>query len=294
MRLVNFVAENNKGLGFQAEDGNIFPLDGVLPEQVRNMQDLVEWTAMDFQKLANLFSKAEKQSEKISPDSVKLLSPFDQTRHDIICVGLNYKEHVNETNRAFKTDYEMPEAPVYFSKRVSYPVGHNGVIENYEGLTEKLDYEAELGVIIGKSGRNISEKTALDHVFGYTVINDVSARDLQQLHTQWYRGKSLDSFVVIGPSIVTADELGDPHTLDISCKVNGEERQKSCTDMLIFNIDVLIANFSNGITLHAGDIIASGTPSGVGMGLTPPQFLKSGDTVECKVSRIGSLKVSVR
>lgn len=294
MRFVNFVGRNKKGLGLQLEDGKVLPLEGMLPEKILTMQDLIEWCDMDFDWAKNFISHFEKLEDKVlAPESVVLLSPFEQTRHDIICVGLNYKEHVNETNRAFNTDYKLPKAPVYFSKRVSDPVGHQGVIERHADLTQQLDYEAELGVIIGKTGRDITKDNALNYVFGYTIINDVSARDLQQLHSQWYRGKSLDSFVVAGPCVVTSDELINPHSLDISCRVNGELRQHSNTDMLIFNIDDLIVNLSSGMTLHAGDIIATGTPSGVGMGMTPPQFLQSGDCVECEVQNIGKLKVSV-
>lgn len=294
MRFLNYATENGACLGLQTKDGGILPLRSVLPAEVGTMQDLINHYGTDFDRLADLAARAEKMVDTpLSPDSVTLLPPFEETRHDVICVGLNYKEHVNETNRAFSTDYELPKAPIYFSKRVSAPKGHNGVIERHASLTEKLDYEAELGVIIGREGRDIAHDDALGHVFGYTIINDVSARDLQQLHAQWYRGKSLDTFVAMGPCVVTADELTDPHALDISCIVNGELRQQSRTDMLIFNINELIASLSSGMTLHAGDIIASGTPSGVGMGLNPPKFLQTGDTIECRVQGIGSLTVRV-
>ncbi|WFS62325.1 fumarylacetoacetate hydrolase family protein [Pseudodesulfovibrio thermohalotolerans] len=294
MRFVTYSHATGSGLGLQLKDGDILPLDSVLPAGVLTMQDLVAHYGTGFDQLASLAARAEEEMGEILPaKAVTLLSPFEETRHDIICVGLNYREHVDETNRAFKTDYEQPTAPVYFSKRVFNPIGHEGVVERHEGLTEKLDYEAELGVIIGKEGRDIPSEDALDHVFGYTIINDISARDLQQLHTQWYRGKSLDAFVAMGPCVVTADELPNPHDRGISCTVNGEMRQLSRTSLLIFSINELIANFSRGTTLQVGDIIASGTPSGVGMGLTPPRFLQSGDTVVCAVQGIGELAVQV-
>ena len=168
------------------------------------------------------------------------------------------------------------------------------MIPRYEGLVERLDYEAELAVIIGKTAKNVKAEEAGEYIFGYTVLNDVSARDLQTGHKQWYFGKSLDGFTPLGPCILTADETAFPPALDISCAVNGEERQRSNTALLIHSIAGVIEELSAGMTLLPGTIIATGTPAGVGMGFDPPKFLKSGDVVECTIQNIGTLKSTVR
>ncbi len=178
---------------------------------------------------------------------------------------------------------------MYFSKRVGEAVPHGGVIPSHSGLVDSLDYEVELGVIIGKDAKNVSPDDAFDYVFGYTIVNDVSARNLQTRHKQWYFGKSLDGFFPMGPWIVTADEFEKPPVLGIRSRVNGELRQDSSTGLLIFGISHVVSELSQGMTLKAGTIIAMGTPAGVGMGFVPPKFLKPGDTVECEIDGIGVL-----
>lgn len=228
-------------------------------------------------------------------EEVRLLAPIPRPRQDVICLGMNYRDHEKEAAKydadAFTKD---KPAAVYFSKRVSRAGDPDGVIPRYEGLVERLDYEAELAVIIGKTARNVKAENAGDYVFGYTVLNDVSARDLQTGHKQWYFGKSLDGFTPLGPCILTADETAFPPALDISCAVNGEERQRSNTALLIHSIAGVIEELSAGMTLLPGTIIATGTPAGVGMGFDPPKFLKSGDVVECTIQNIGTLKSTVR
>ena len=228
-------------------------------------------------------------------EDVTLLAPIPRPRQDVICLGMNYRDHEKEAAKydaeAFKK--EKPAA-VYFSKRVSQAGDPDGDIPRYEGLVERLDYEAELAVIIGKTARNVKAENAGDYIFGYTVLNDVSARDLQTGHKQWYFGKGLDGFTPMGPCILTADETAFPPALDISCAVNGEERQRSNTALLIHGIPEIIEELSAGMTLLPGTIIATGTPAGVGMGFDPPKFLKSGDVVECTIQNIGTLKGTVR
>ena len=228
-------------------------------------------------------------------EDVTLLAPIPRPRQDVICLGMNYRDHEKEAAKydaeAFKK--EKPAA-VYFSKRVSRAGDPDGDIPRYEGLVERLDYEAELAVIIGKTARNVKAENAGDYVFGYTVLNDVSARDLQTGHKQWYFGKGLDGFAPMGPCILTADETAFPPALDISCTVNGEERQRSNTALLIHSIGEVVEELSAGMTLLPGTIIATGTPAGVGMGFDPPRFLKSGDVVECAVRGIGTLRSTVR
>jgi 2-keto-4-pentenoate hydratase/2-oxohepta-3-ene-1,7-dioic acid hydratase in catechol pathway len=223
---------------------------------------------------------------------VELLAPIPLPRRNIFCVGRNYVEHAKEfANSGYDATASataQPEYPVVFTKAPSTVIGTGADIDPHSGVTSELDYEAELGVIIGKGGRGISKADALDHVWGYTIINDVTARDLQKDHKQWFLGKSLDTHAPMGPWAVTRDEVGDG-PLDLLCTVNGETRQKATTADLIFDIPTIIETISAGITLQPGDIIATGTPVGVGIGFTPPRFLTTGDVVGISISKLGTL-----
>ena len=232
--------------------------------------------------------------EEIPLSEVTLLAPIPRPRQDVICLGINYKAHAQEAERYSEAFLKEKPIPIYFSKRVSEAVAPEGFIESHPGLVERLDYEAELALIIGKRAKDVPAEKAEEYIFGYTVLNDVSARVLQTSHKQWYFGKSLDGFTPIGPCIVTADEIPFPPKLKITATVNGELRQDSTTDLLITGIPEIIAELSSGMTLLPGTIIATGTPSGVGMGFDPPKFLKSGDVVECAVEGIGTLRNIVR
>jgi 2-keto-4-pentenoate hydratase/2-oxohepta-3-ene-1,7-dioic acid hydratase in catechol pathway len=230
-------------------------------------------------------------------DGARILAPITQPLRNIFCVGKNYHAHAAEFAKSgfdssAKEGEHAPEAPVIFTKPVSTIIGPGDKIPPHLEVTQQLDYEAELTVIIGKGGRGIKKADAFGHVFGYTIVNDVTARDLQKLHRQWFLGKALDGFCPMGPYIVTSDEIaGDD--LTIQCWVNGELRQNSHTSLLIFDIPTLIETISAGITLQAGDIIATGTPAGVGIGATPPKFLKPGDVVKMAVQGIGTLENTV-
>ena len=226
----------------------------------------------------------------VNPEEVKICAPVVYPRQDVVCLGINYDEHAREAGR-FSEEAFGGERPytIYFSKRASRLTGTGDPIPSYEGLVDSLDYEAELGVIIGKDALGVRAENAEDYIFGYTVINDVSARNLQTRHKQWYLGKSLDGFCPTGPCIVTADEIADVQNLDIRCFVNGEKRQDSNTRYMIQSVAETIEDLSAGMTLQAGTIIATGTPSGVGMGMTPPVFLKPGDEVVCEISGIGRI-----
>lgn len=226
---------------------------------------------------------------------IKLCAPIVHPRQDVICLGINYDAHAQEAGR-FSAEAFGGERPytIYFSKRVSQATGYGDVIPAYEGLVDSLDYEAELGVVLGKDVKNVSAEEALQAVFGYLVINDVSARNLQTRHKQWYRGKSLDGFTPMGPCLVTADEIEDVQNLDIRCYVNNELRQSSNTRYMIQTVAGAIAELSEGMTLQAGTIIATGTPAGVGMGMQPPAFLQSGDQVICEIEKIGRLINTVK
>lgn len=222
---------------------------------------------------------------------VQLLAPIVHPRQDVVCLGINYDAHAQEAGR-FSDEAFGGERPytIYFSKRVNRATATGEKVPAYAGLVDSLDYEVELGVILGKAAKSVSREAARDYVFGYTIINDISARNLQTRHKQWYLGKSLDGFTPMGPCIVTADEIGDEQSLDISCKVNGELRQSSNTKYMIQTVAGAISELSQGMTLEAGTIIATGTPAGVGMGMTPPTFLKHGDKIVCEIEKIGKLE----
>ena len=224
-----------------------------------------------------------------SPD-VRILSPIPHPRQDLICLGINYSDHAKEAESFDKEAFtkDRPE-PIFFSKRVTYSQGTQDVIPLHEDICDSLDYEAELAVVIGKDAYKVKAEEALDHIFGYTIVNDVSARNLQTKHKQWYFGKSLDGFTPMGPCIVSKDEFDGIPELDIKTYVNGELRQSSNTRNLITGIPEIIEVLSAGMTLSAGTVIATGTPSGVAMGMDPPVFLKDGDEVICEIEGIGRL-----
>ena len=243
-------------------------------------------------KLAQLAENRDTLSgAAVAVDEVQLLAPIVRPRQDVVCLGINYDAHAQEAGR-FSDEAFGGERPytIYFSKRVSRATATGEAVPAYEGLVDSLDYEAELGVILGRDAKGVTKENARDYVFGYTVINDISARNLQTRHKQWYLGKSLDGFTPMGPCIVTVDEIGDEQSLDISSRVNGELRQSSNTRYMIQTVAGAISELSQGMTLEAGTIIATGTPAGVGMGMTPPTFLKHGDKVVCAIEKIGRLE----
>ncbi|GII87534.1 gentisate 1,2-dioxygenase [Sphaerisporangium siamense] len=206
----------------------------------------------------------------------------------IVGVGLNYVEHVAESSRSLDTAKELPTRPVLFSKPATAVVGPGEPILHNAALTEQLDWECELAVVIGSTARGVKAGDALAHVFGYSITNDISARD-QRRSGQWFFSKGQDSYAPLGPWIVTADEIGDPQDLDVSLRVNGEVKQKSNTRHMLFSIADLIADITSGMTLEPGDVIATGSPSGVGAAQVPPQFLRPGDVVELEIENIGRL-----
>jgi 2-keto-4-pentenoate hydratase/2-oxohepta-3-ene-1,7-dioic acid hydratase in catechol pathway len=221
--------------------------------------------------------------------NVRLLAPIPKPRKNIFGIGLNYVDHVAESARTLDTSKELPKQPVVFSKPPTSVIGPGDAIEHNALMTQQLDWEVELAVIIGSNCRRVSEEDAMSKVFGYTVLNDISARDCRRAG-QWIFSKGQDTFCPMGPYIVTADEVPDPHALDLWLKVNGEIKQSSNTRHMLFKIEQLIADISSAITLEPGDIIATGTPSGVGAGMNPQQWLHPGDVVELGVESIGTLR----
>jgi 2-keto-4-pentenoate hydratase/2-oxohepta-3-ene-1,7-dioic acid hydratase in catechol pathway len=254
-----------------------------------NMNDLVARLTEEDRRIITEFLSAP-DVEGISYGEIVKCAPIPRPSQDVICLGENFRAHTKEaerySNRAFGGEKKLP---IYFSKRVGEAVADFGGIPAHADVTQKLDYESELAVIIGREAYNVAEEDAYDYIFGYTILNDISARDVQTGHRQWYLGKSLDGFTPIGPWIVTADEIPGRPCLQVKSYVNGELRQNGNTDDLIFDIPYCIAELSHGMKLLPGTIISMGTPAGVGMGFDPPRFLAVGDTVDCEIEGIGTL-----
>lgn len=226
----------------------------------------------------------------LSTGEVRLTSPIPRPRKNIVCLGLNYHDHWLET--AAKRGEPLPSVPVFFTKSPTAVIGPFDDIV-YPSATKELDYEVELAVVLGKRGKDIPKEHVFHYVAGYMIMNDVSARDLQRTHKQWFRSKSLDTFAPMGPCLTTKDELDDPHNLDMELRVNDEIRQKSNTRNLIFNIPDILATLSQDMTLEPGDIVATGTPAGVGLGMSPPQYLKVEDVIEMRIKGLGSIRNQV-
>ncbi len=261
------------------------------------MQSIIDSGPAGLEELTKLVDQAEagKHGDAIAPADAPFMAPIPEIRKNVLCVGRNYSEHIAEADRAQKQNVGMGEHPVFFTKPPTTITPPDGDVPIFPTVSTAVDYEVELAVIIGKPGINIAKEDAYDHVFGYSVMNDISARDIQRRHGgQNFKGKALDGSCPFGPTIVTADEIKNPHNLQISLTVNGELRQDGNTANMIFDIPTLIASLSEGMTLEPGDIIATGTPSGVGYAMEPPCFLKDGDVMVCNVAKVGTLRNTVR
>ena len=283
MKLVTYLHNGKEAVGVLSEDGT-----AVHPLPFPDMNALIEAPR------EQLLAAAEAAKGALPLAAVTLLAPIPRPRQDIICLGMNYRDHLTEAANYDSAFAKERPVTVYFSKRVSQAVAPEGFIESHPGLVERLDYENELAVIIGRTVKNVKAADAADYIFGYTILNDVSARLLQTSHKQFYFGKSLDGFTPMGPCITTADEIAFPPALTLTTQVNGELRQNSNTELLLNSIAEIIEELSSGMTLLPGTIIATGTPAGVGMGFNPPKFLKPGDVVECSIEGIGTLRNTVR
>ena len=224
---------------------------------------------------------------------IQFAPPIIDMYKNIFCVGRNYKAHIEEMAAAMNRPVDYPKVAEFFTKPPTTVVAHEDEVERHSKYTDKLDYEVELAVIIGKGGRNISKEKALDHVFGYTIVNDVTARDAQRAHGQFFKGKSFDTFCPIGPYIVTKDEFGDPSNHKLSLKVNGQIRQDSNTSDLVHDVPSIIRDLTGALTVEPGDIIATGTPAGVAGGMNPPGWLQVGDVMEAEVEGIGVLRNTI-
>ncbi len=294
MRLMTYAWKKTEQVGVLSKDGKQVLSVKDLGFDFADMNDLIiRATEEDYEKMEEAVLQEKEKGILLS--DVKVLAPIPRLRQDVICLGINYMAHAEESARYKKEAFggERPFA-VYFSKRVDRAIGTGEAIPSYAELVDSLDYEAELAVIIKKDAKKVKKEEAYDYVLGYTVLNDVSARNLQTRHKQWYFGKSLDGFCPMGPVIVTVKEMGKDPDVRILSRVNGEIRQDSKTGLMIFDIPHVIHELSQGMTLKAGTVIAMGTPAGAGMGFEPPRFLKSGDRVECEIEGIGKLYNTVK
>jgi len=311
MRFVTFARKNQQRIGLMEHEDQIIDLAeinrrylrGGNPPYLASMQAFIEARGKALQvakKVAKyVIGKDPEERKKLAragallkSSQVKLLAPIPWPRKNAIMLGINYREHVDEGARARSLEIKYPEWPVFFTKPATSVIGPNGKVVRHK-VTDKLDWEIELAVIIGKKGRNIPKDKAHEYIFGYTVCLDMTARELQRLHGQWFKGKSLDTFCPLGPWIVHKSALSDPQQVRLVCRVNGEVMQDGNTRDMIFDIPTIIESLSGGLTLEPGDIISTGTPSGVGFARVPPVYLNPGDKVEGDIEGIGVLRVEI-
>ena len=311
MRFVTYSFRSKTQLGMMIDEDQIIDLQAVskryLPGTTASYLDSMQAFIEAGAKAVTTAKKAAKYVEGLDSKGIRrlaqagllvkrnrtrLLSPIPVPRKNVICLGVNYQEHIDEGVRARGVQLNTPEAPVFFTKPATAVIGDQGRVLAHSA-TDKIDWEVELAVVIGRKGRNIPRAKANDYIFGYTVCLDMTARDLQRRHLQWWKGKSLDTFCPLGPSIVHKSAMPDPKSVRLQCRVNGETMQDGNTRDMIFDIPATIESLSDGLTLEPGDIISTGTPSGVGFARTPPIFLHPGDKVEGEVEGIGVLEVKI-
>ena len=297
MRFLTYDRDGDPRLGLLLEDRIVDVAElgaGAKPRFPADMLAFLEASMELRAAIEDISAKLEAGSDLLRKRSValsetRLLAPVPRPRRNLVCVGLNYAEHASES----RVTSGIPEHVVLFTKPPSTVIGPEAAIPWHGQVSTRIDWEVELVAVIGRRGMNISEAEALDYVFGYTIGNDITARDLQARHQQWYKGKGLDGFCPLGPWIVSADELGDPQKLQLQLRVNGELKQDANTSDMIFGVAKLISAWSQGMTLEPGDLLMTGTPSGVGFARKPPEYLKPGDVVEAEIGGIGLLRNAV-
>lgn len=297
MKFLSFTTQNQPYLGLLVDD-SVFNLSAYLTQHndhglqfiPTNVSELIALGEAAFTKIQKALLDIDMSVQELVPlDKVEVLPPLNVTKN-VFCVGRNYREHIIEGNIANgRPANSFPEAIEFFSKPSTAVIGHKGQISRHANLTNSLDYEVELAIVIGRRGTNILRENALDYVFGYTIVNDITARDLQKRHGQWLKGKSLDTTCPMGPVVVHRSAIENANDLDVALTVNGEIRQSENTSSMIFSIETIIEQLSAGLTLEPGDVIATGTPKGVGFAMTPPRCLEVGDVVSASVQNIGIL-----
>lgn len=277
MKIIRYTSKGKTGYGiYEVEEGTI-----------RTNEAL--FGAESFSKMIEMLKTSGETEVELDVDAVRLETPVQPTKN-VVCIGKNYYDHILEFDGTSEQVDAAKANPIFFTKAVSSIIGPEDGIDLHEETTSEVDYEGELGVVIGRPCRGVTPEEALEYVFGYTIINDVTARDLQRKHQQWFLGKGLDTFCPVGPYVVTKDEVEDPQDIEVMTKVNGEVRQQASTKLMMHSIASQISVISQGMTLNPGDVLATGTPQGVGMGFKPPRLLKKGDVVEISISGIGTLK----
>lgn len=289
MRLITYQAGERVRLGALKDDGVVDLHDAALAagrELPTDMRAFIELGDEGLATAAEVLRSA--RPSPLEPGCIR--PPLVDVKKNVVAVGRNYREHVEEGARARGAEVVIPEHVVFFTKPPTAIIGHEGLVEFDPSATQQLDYEVELVIVIGGGGRNISRDDALDHVFGFTIGNDISARDVQRAHLQWFKGKAMDTFCPLGPCIVPKADLPNVQDLRIALRVNAESRQEARTSQMIFDIPTIIHQLSAGLTLEPGDLIMTGTPSGVGLGMTPQQWLAPGDVVEAEIEGIGILR----
>lgn len=287
MKLATYIYEQLEQVGVVVGE-QVVGIGELLDVPVTSMLDLIkQWQPEWLDQIGDSLQLADHRVIALS--EVKLCAPIPFPPRNVFCLGKNYAEHAQEIKITEITDTNVPDRPIYFSKVASPAIGHGDIIRVSQRVSKQVDYEVELAVVIGQEGIDIKPEQAMEHVFGYTIGNDISARNLQAAHQQWFKGKSLDNFCPLGPVLVHKSALPFPGKLKIQCRVNGELRQDSNTSNLVFDIPYIISDLSQGMTLKPGDIILTGTPSGVGMGYDPPAYLHDGDLIECYIEGIGLL-----
>lgn len=293
MKLISFEFDETEKPGVLLEnETRILDLSQIL-DPISNLKDFIALGEAGLESVRE-YLVAPPASHCIAVDEVRILAPLIEPKRNIFCVGKNYYDHAEEFHQsgfdASAGKSAVPDCPIFFSKSYTSIIGPGDAIPASADWTNSVDYEVELAVVIGREGRGIEKDEAYAHVYGYTIINDVTSRTLQQRHKQWFLGKNFDGFCPMGPWLVTSDEVGDVEQLSVSTHVNGELRQSAKVADLIFDIPTLIHDLSAVMTLHPGDIIATGTPAGVGLGFDPPKFLKPGDVVTLSIDKLGTLE----